>query len=61
MPAFRRTNERAARYRQKAIVCEQAAHSIKDPKTKALHLDLAKEWQNLARQAEILDCEREDE
>lgn len=48
-------NERAERYKQKAADCDQAAHGLSNPETKALYFDLAKEWRNLARQAEMLD------
>ena len=51
-------NERAERYKQRAADCDQVAQSLNDPKTKDLYLDLAKEWRNLARQAEMLDRER---
>jgi hypothetical protein len=49
---------RAERYRSRAAECEQTAEKVRDPATKALHLDLAREWRNLARQAEALDRER---
>ncbi len=55
MPHSHRMNERAERYKQKAADCDQAAHGLSNPETKALYFDLAKEWRNLARQAEMLD------
>jgi hypothetical protein len=48
---------RTERYRKKAIHCEQAAEYVTDAATKALYLDLAHQWQELARQAEMLDRE----
>jgi hypothetical protein len=52
---------RAERYRKKAVQCEHTAHSLNDPATKALFLDLAHQWRRLARQVEMLDGERGEE
>jgi hypothetical protein len=52
---------RAERYRTRAAECDQAAQELREPATKALYLDLARQWRNLARQATALDREREEE
>lgn len=52
---------RAERYRKRAAECELASEKSKEPATKALYLDLAREWRNLARQGEALDRERDKE
>ena len=51
---------RAERYQKKAAHCEQAAEYVADAATKALYLDLARQWQELARQAEKFDGERQE-
>jgi hypothetical protein len=51
---------RAERHRKKAAECEHAAQTLSDPATRFIYLDLAKHWQDLARQAEMLDRERGD-
>jgi hypothetical protein len=48
---------RVERYRKKAAHCEQAAEYVTDAATKALYLDLARQWQQLARQAEMFGGE----
>jgi hypothetical protein len=52
---------RVERYLEKAAHCEQAAERVADPVTKALYLDLASQWRQLAQQAETLDRERGDD
>jgi hypothetical protein len=54
-------NERAERYRKKAIDCEHSAHSLSDPANKTLYFDIARQWRDLARQAEMLVRERGEE
>jgi hypothetical protein len=50
-------NARVERCRKKAVACERAAETLRDPATKALYLDLARQWRRLARQAEQLEHE----
>jgi hypothetical protein len=51
-----RMSSRAERYRKMAADCELAAmHGRGDPETKAVYLELAQRWRELARQAEMLD------
>jgi hypothetical protein len=47
----------AERYRRKASECERLAHNLSDPANKSLYFDLAHQWRELARQAEMLDHE----
>ena len=49
---------RAERYSEKAAHCEEAAQKVRDPETRTLYLDLARQWRELARQAKALDRER---
>ena len=49
-------SSRAEGYRQRAAECEHAAtHARIDPATKTIYLELAHQWRELARQAEMLD------
>jgi galactokinase len=52
---------RLERYRRRAAECEHAAENFKDPATKALFWDLARQWRELARQTEQLDAQSEEE
>jgi hypothetical protein len=49
---------RAERYRVRAAECDQAAVKFSDPETRTLYLDLAHQWRDLARQAEMFEREQ---
>jgi hypothetical protein len=49
------------RYLERAAHCEQAAAQVADPLTKALYLDLAYQWRDLAQRAETLDRQRRED
>ena len=51
-------SSRAERFRQKAADCELAAAKAKNPEGKTLFLDLARQWRELAHQAERMDSEK---
>lgn len=48
---------RAGQYRAHAAECEAAALTAPDEKTRAIYLDLAKKWRDLARQVDTLERE----
>jgi len=46
---------RAEEYRAKAAECETMVAATPDPKIKAIYVDLAKRWRDLARQVDTLE------
>jgi hypothetical protein len=51
-------SERVDRYRDCAAECERMARGVSDPAIAKIYLDLAEQWREMAKQAEILDRER---
>jgi len=47
-------SKRAERYKKRATDCEAAAQKLTDNETRRVSLDLAHQWRELARQAEML-------
>jgi hypothetical protein len=52
---------RAERYWVRAAECDQAAKKLSDSETRTLYLNLAHQWRELARQAEMLEREQGEE
>jgi len=52
-----KNSSRAQRYMAKGLECELAAKSAADRNVRAIYLDLARQWRQLAFQAEMLDRE----
>ena len=48
-------SERAERCRKKAIECERGAVLATDPAVRLIYADLARQWRDMAEQAEDLE------